>query len=104
MQSPANSGVVFNIMRYSVHDGPGIRTTVFLKGCPLRCWWCHNPESQPPEPEIAVLAGRCTRCGECLAVCPEHGSDGNGRRIAGDAARCTRCGACVAACPSQARQ
>jgi len=67
------SGLVFNIQRYSIQDGPGIRTTVFLKGCPLRCWWCHNPESQAPEPEITVIENRCIQCGVCLAVCPQAG-------------------------------
>lgn len=56
---PAAPGLVFNIMRFSLHDGPGIRTTVFLKGCPLRCWWCHNPESQLPQPEIIYHEERC---------------------------------------------
>jgi len=65
------TGLVFNIQRYSIQDGPGIRSTVFLKGCPLRCWWCHNPESQAPEPEIAVIQTRCAQCGECLSVCPQ---------------------------------
>ena len=62
-------GLVFNIQKYSIEDGPGIRTTVFLKGCPLRCWWCHNPESQSPEPEVVTVESRCTACGECVRVC-----------------------------------
>ena len=62
------SGLVFNIQKYSVHDGPGIRTTVFLKGCPLRCPWCHNPESISPQGEIVVLETRCMDCGQCRLV------------------------------------
>ncbi|MGA2497726.1 MAG: glycyl-radical enzyme activating protein [Tepidisphaeraceae bacterium] len=97
------TGRVFNIQRYSLHDGPGIRTTVFLKGCPLRCWWCHNPESQDPRVEIVYVAGRCTRCGSCRTVCPLHNPVLD-RATDPDADRCLRCGQCVDACPSDARQ
>lgn len=95
------SGKVLNIQRYAIHDGPGIRTTVFLQGCPLRCWWCHNPESQPAEPAIAVLESRCIRCHTCWEVCPlcvDNTQAADGR------APCRACGACVAACPTAARQ
>ena len=98
------SGLIFNIQRYSIQDGPGIRTTVFLKGCPLSCWWCHNPEGMLPAPEILVIETRCLACGECRRVCPNapiaklDARDDNGR------SRCTLCGACVAACPSGARE
>ena len=92
-------GVVFNIQKYSISDGPGIRTTVFLKGCPARCWWCHNPESQAPLPETTVIASRCLGCGECSVVCPRGGGGGYTR----GAAACILCGACVEACPSGAR-
>jgi pyruvate formate lyase activating enzyme len=118
------SGLVFNIQRYSIHDGPGIRTTVFLKGCPLDCWWCHNPEGRAPEPEIVVVEGRCMQCGECRAACPqekgvrdlflEHAKTAPKPHIsekrsltpfsAEPPLRCTRCGACVEACPTGARQ
>ena len=64
-----NKGTVFNIQRFSIHDGPGIRTSVFMKGCPLRCIWCHNPESREREPEISFIASKCTGCGRC-AGCP----------------------------------
>lgn len=94
---PMESGLVFDIQRFSIHDGPGIRTTVFLKGCPLDCWWCHNPEGTSAEPQILVLEGRCIRCGECRRACPQ------GDR-AGAAETCTLCGRCVAACPTGARQ
>jgi pyruvate formate lyase activating enzyme len=97
------SGLVFNIQRYSIHDGPGIRTTVFLKGCPLRCWWCHNPEGISPEPEVLVIENRCLRCGQCREVCPQIKMGGNGSPKA-QRARCIRCGACVEVCPSGARQ
>jgi pyruvate formate lyase activating enzyme len=89
------TGVGFNIQKYSIHDGPGIRTTVFLKGCPLSCWWCHNPESQSATPEVVRVENRCIQCGECTEVCPGHGETQR---------RCVRCGACVQACPTGARQ
>jgi pyruvate formate lyase activating enzyme len=100
------SGFVFNIQKYSLHDGPGIRTTVFLKGCPLSCWWCHNPEGMSAEPEILVAEGRCTACGRCREACPQDGARPAGRDAAVQAApaSCVRCGACVEACPTQARQ
>lgn len=97
------SGLVFNIMRFSVHDGPGIRTTVFLKGCPLSCPWCHNPESQSYQPEALYVSERCISCQTCCYVCESGAlrwSNGPQR----DAARCTYCGACVEACPAEARK
>ncbi len=66
------TGTIFRIERFAIHDGPGIRTTVFLKGCPLRCAWCHSPESQSPRPELMPLADRCIGCGRCVAACPER--------------------------------
>jgi pyruvate formate lyase activating enzyme len=98
------TGLVFNIQKYSVQDGPGIRTTVFLKGCPLCCQWCHNPESISPRREIIVVSQRCTACGECRTVCPFA------TLIAGEGPlpprndSCTLCAACVDACPTGARQ
>ena len=94
-------GLVFNIQRYCMHDGPGIRTTVFLKGCPLACWWCHNPESQDPRPELLIMENRCLHCGDCLKVCP-LGSEN--RTFTSHVEGCTACGRCVEACPTEARQ
>ena len=95
--------LIFDIKRFSREDGPGIRTTVFFKGCPLSCSWCHNPESKNPEPEIAFYSDRCIGCGDCDAVCPESAirleKTGTGRI---DRKKCSACGLCVDACPSGA--
>ena len=99
------SGLVFNIMRFSLHDGPGIRTTVFLKGCPLRCRWCHNPESQSREPEIIYFGERCILCGDCVRACPHGALDqAPDLHLVHHPVRCLRCGECGEACPSGARQ
>jgi pyruvate formate lyase activating enzyme len=95
-------GLVFNIQKYSVHDGPGIRTTVFLKGCPLACEWCHNPEGISPRPEMRVNGARCIRCGHCQEVCPE--ARGGGMHPVAPGEDCHVCGACAEACPTGARQ
>lgn len=95
-------GWVFDIQRFSLHDGPGIRTTVFLKGCPLRCAWCHNPEGWETRPQIRLSLALCAHCGRCAEAC-ERGCH---RVTAQDHALmlddCARCGRCVAACPSGA--
>ncbi|MBI1960473.1 MAG: glycyl-radical enzyme activating protein [Candidatus Rokubacteria bacterium] len=105
-QAPVRTeGLVFNIQRFSVHDGPGIRDLVFLKGCPLRCRWCSNPESQDARPEIACNAERCIgmdACGRCRPACPEEAIGTEGGRIRLDRGRCTRCGQCLEACPAGA--
>lgn len=97
--------IIFNIQRFSTHDGPGIRTTVFFKGCPLRCAWCHNPESQAFAPELMVDEGRCHRCGLCVEACPERAIvvDAGGRVLT-DRNACTACGACVDSCPDGCRE
>ena len=97
------SGWVFDIRRYSVHDGPGIRTTVFLKGCALRCAWCHNPESQSAEPQLLYRADRCILCGECVEACSVGAVALHDDRVTTDPARCEVCGACADACPTDAR-
>jgi len=98
------SGLVFNLQRFSIHDGPGIRTTVFLKGCPLRCFWCHNPEGLHPRIEVQFTPSRCIGCGACVLAC-QHGAQElgpNGRLYHRD--RCATCGACVAECFAEALQ
>ena len=96
------SGVIFHIMRFSVHDGPGIRTAVFFKGCPISCWWCHNPESQNLEPEVLYSPDRCRLCGDCAAACPHGAIERTGERIA-VTADCQLCATCVDACGAEAR-
>jgi pyruvate formate lyase activating enzyme len=97
-------GVIFDIQHYSIHDGPGIRTTVFLKGCPLRCLWCSNPESQSDHPEIMFDASRCTRCGRCVEVCPHNASVKQENVIQISRELCQGCTICVTLCPGEARQ
>lgn len=95
---PTIKGIVFNIQRYSIQDGPGIRTTVFFKGCPLHCLWCHNPEGINPRPEIVWWERRCLGCKECLKACPLHTD------IFPPAfdPRCDLCGKCLEVCPAKA--
>jgi len=100
---PPRSGAVFNVQGYSIHDGPGIRTTVFLKGCPLHCLWCQNPESQRATPELFFDAERCIGCGACARVCPTAAVQLRDGRAHTDRSRCDGSGHCVAACPSGAR-
>ncbi len=92
------TGLVFDIKKFALHDGPGLRTTVFLKGCPLACAICHNPESQSPEPEIWLRSGRCIHCFTCLEICPEDAVTFDGTTIGIDRARCTACGDCARLC------
>ncbi len=97
-------GTVFDIQTYAIYDGPGIRTSVFFKGCPLSCAWCHNPESQRATPEMGYVAGLCRRCGTCVKICPNGalalGPDG----IVRDRRRCAVCGLCRDACPNDAHE
>jgi pyruvate formate lyase activating enzyme len=103
-QKVMESGLVMNIQKYSIHDGPGIRTTVFLKGCPLRCWWCHNPEGLSSQPEIVVFENRCLACGSCRRVCPTGAAARAVNEVEDSNIFCTLCGSCIAVCPSGARQ
>ena len=124
------TGMIFDIQRYCIHDGPGIRTTVFLKGCPLSCAWCHNPEGQSAEPELTFRENRCGRCGACLAACRrgaiswggaaacgadvgrQAGAEGAGAGTSEggpgvpvtDRTKCVRCGECAKVCFSGARE
>jgi pyruvate formate lyase activating enzyme len=118
----SHHGTIFDIKKYAIHDGPGIRTTVFFQGCPLACLWCHNPESQSRRPVLRYRASRCALCGTCLETCPQHGitlsqetvgdgvglaaSDGVEARdvLVTDRAVCNVCGQCVEVCYHGARQ
>lgn len=98
------SGQVFDIRRYSIHDGPGIRTTVFFKGCPLACQWCHNPEGQSYSRELMLLPNRCVACGACVEACPQGAvTEVNGRWIT-DRSLCNVCGICAEVCFADSRQ
>jgi pyruvate formate lyase activating enzyme len=95
-------GVITNIQRFSIHDGPGIRTTVFLKGCNLRCFWCHNPETLAPKAQLQIFSSRCIGCGECFRRCPQHAHlmvDGR-REFRRDL--CVGCGICAETCYAEA--
>ena len=97
------NGIVFNIQRFSIHDGPGIRTTVFLKGCSLHCFWCHNPEGIALKPQIQFFPERCICCGECVAACPEGANLIQDDKIVFHRENCTACGTCVETCYAEAR-
>ncbi len=87
------TGNIFDIQRFSIHDGPGVRTTVFFKGCSLRCVWCHNPESQRTEKQLAFFRHKCVPCGKCEKICKKAFT-----------AECTTCGKCAESCPTGARE
>jgi len=95
-------GMIFDVKKFAVDDGPGIRTTIFFKGCPLRCWWCHNPEGQLPEPELMYRRVRCDSCAECTRICPDRAISclPDGISISRD--HCNLCGKCCQRCPTEA--
>jgi pyruvate formate lyase activating enzyme len=98
------TGIVFDIRRFSVHDGPGLRTTVFFKGCPLKCAWCHNPESQARAPELIFWDDRCQRCQACVTACEQGAITLVDDHIFTDPAKCISCGHCTETCYAEARQ
>ncbi|MCT4563240.1 MAG: glycyl-radical enzyme activating protein [Maledivibacter sp.] len=97
-----NQGIVFNIQKYSIHDGPGIRTTVFLKGCPLECWWCHNPESQKINPQLTFKPNKCIVCRECEKFCLHGAISFKDEGFNYNESICKLCGKCAEICPSEA--
>jgi len=98
------TGIIFDIERFALHDGPGIRITVFLKGCPLTCWWCQNPEGRDISTEIMFWADRCISCLTCEKVCPNVAISHLEGIIITSRDKCTLCGTCIEACPSGARE
>lgn len=95
-------GMIFDIKRFAIHDGPGIRTTVFLKGCPLHCLWCHNPEGIENKFELIARPSRCARCYSCISACPLGAISENSGPVEIDRSRCNLCGKCVKVCMYEA--
>ena len=95
---------IFDIKRYSIHDGPGIRTTVFVKGCPLRCVWCHNPESWLSAPQRLYKKNKCIGCRSCMEICPQQGLDLTPEGIESTGKKCLVCRKCADSCPALAME
>jgi pyruvate formate lyase activating enzyme len=98
------TGLIFDIKRYAIHDGPGIRTTVFFKGCPFSCWWCHNPEGLEITPQNLYSQERCVGCGHCANLCPSGALRPAPRGVMSEPALCEHCGTCALNCPAEARE
>ena len=98
------TAVVTNIQRYSTHDGDGVRTTIFFKGCPLSCRWCHNPESQDFRKELFFYGNKCKNCGGCIPRCPSGANGMEEGRLVFDRSKCTACGSCTDWCIYEARE
>jgi pyruvate formate lyase activating enzyme len=96
------TGVIFDIKKYAIHDGPGIRTTVFFKGCPLACRWCHNPEGITVASQRIYRQERCIGCGECIQICPQKVLTQTAEGVVCDPAKCVGCQTCADHCPSEA--
>lgn len=94
--------LIFDIKRYAISDGPGIRIAIYFKGCPLRCKWCHNPESQLPEMQKLYAASKCIGARDCIEICPEEALKLTPEGIVTDGEKCTLCGLCADACPTKA--
>jgi pyruvate formate lyase activating enzyme len=101
-ESSMTTGVIFDIKKYAIHDGPGIRTTVFFKGCPLACRWCHNPEGITIESVRIYRQERCIGCGECIQICPQKVIRQTAESVVSDPAKCHLCQTCADHCPSEA--
>ena len=98
------TGLIFDIKRYAIHDGPGIRTTVFFKGCPFSCWWCHNPEGLESTPQGLYSKERCVGCGHCANLCPSGALRPAPGGVVSEPALCENCGTCALICPAEARE
>lgn len=102
-ESRDTKGLIFDIQKFSLHDGPGFRTLVFMKGCPAECLWCSNPEGQEPHTEIMFIKGNCIGCGKCVVVCPVAGAI-SAEDFEINRELCTNCGECAEVCPANAKK
>lgn len=97
-----NTATIFDIQRFALHDGPGIRTVIFFKGCGLQCQWCCNPESQSSKPQLAFLSHKCTQCMQCISYCNQNVLSNENNLLKIDFSKCTSCGDCIDHCPYDA--